>query len=259
MSNRLDGKVAIITGAASGQGLAATRLFVAEGAKVAAVDVNAAGLAALDDLGEDVLAIPCDLTQGSAVGDAVAQAAEHFGRIDVLYNNAGVSIRRPGPWDESQDGPAADITEDLFDKLIAINLKSQFFTCKYAIPFMLETGGGSIINVASVGGVLIGATNSAYCASKGGVMGLTLSLAWAYGPKGIRANAICPGLVDTPLVDHLMKDEAYMESYSQSNPLGRVGQPAEMAATGLFLASDDASYVNGTAITVDGGYVVRNS
>lgn len=258
MPGRLNSKVAIVTGAASGQGAEVARLFVAEGARVAAFDINDTGLAALSDLGDSVLPVVCDLTDGAAVRGGVARVSETFGGVHVLYNNAGVSIRRPGAWDDSQDGPTADITEELFDRLISINLKSQFLTCKYAIPEMIASGGGSIVNVAALAGVFIGATNNAYCASKGGVVGLTLGLAWAYGSKGIRANALCPGLVDTPLVDHVIQNERFLESYLRSNPLGRVAQPAEIAAMGLFLASDEASYLTGAVIPVDGGFTRQN-
>jgi NAD(P)-dependent dehydrogenase (short-subunit alcohol dehydrogenase family) len=258
MSGRLAGKIAIVTGAASGQGAAAARIFASEGAQVAAFDINAEGLEALaKDVGDAVMPVTCDLTNAEAVKAGVASAVDRFGPVTVLCNYAGVSIRRPGAWDETQDGPTADVTPELFDKLLSINLKSVYHTCKYTIPHMIEAGGGSIINVASVAGTFVGANNHAYCASKGGVMGLTLGLAFTYGPEGIRANAICPGLVATPLVDHLLANEQYMATFSSSVPLRRIAQPEETAAAALFLASDDSSYVNGSIIPVDGGAIVR--
>jgi NAD(P)-dependent dehydrogenase (short-subunit alcohol dehydrogenase family) len=258
MSGRLAGKVAIITGAASGQGREAARLFASEGAQVAGFDRNAEGLKALEaDTDRKVYTVVCDLSSADSVRAAVGSVVERFASINVVYNNAGVAIRRPGPWDESQDGPTADITEELFDTVIGINLKSQFLTCKYAIPHLIEAGGGSIINVASIGGVFIGATNNAYCASKGGVLGLSLALAYTYGPKGIRTNVLCPGLIDTPLVDHLLSNQDYLSNYNRTNPLGRVGQPTDVVNVGLFLASDEASYLNGAVIPIDGGSLIR--
>src|SRR4051812_5429896 len=143
MSGRLTGKIAIVTGAASGQGRAAARLFTAEGAQVAAVDLNAEGLEDLaDELGDAVMPVPCDLSRPEPVESAIARVAERFGTVNVLCNYAGVSIRRPGPWDETQDGPTADVTPDLFEKVLSINLKSVYHTCKYTIPHMIEAGGG---------------------------------------------------------------------------------------------------------------------
>jgi NAD(P)-dependent dehydrogenase (short-subunit alcohol dehydrogenase family) len=258
MSGRLAGKTAIVTGAASGQGAAASRLFASEGAQVAAFDINRDGLEALAaDVGEALLAVTCDVASAEAVQEGVANAVERFGPVTVLCNFAGVSIRRPGAWDESQDGPTADVTPELFEKVLSINLKSVYHTCKYTIPHMIEAGGGSIVNVASVGGTTVGAHNHAYCASKGGVMGLTLGLAYTYGPNGIRTNALCPGLVATPLVDHILANEEYMATFSKTVPLRRIAQPEETAALALYLASDDSSYVNGAVIPIDGGAIVR--
>jgi NAD(P)-dependent dehydrogenase (short-subunit alcohol dehydrogenase family) len=175
----------------------------------------------------------------------------------VLYNNAGVSIRRAGPWDESQDGAIGDITEELFDKVIGINLRGQFLMCKYAIPHMIGAGGGSIINVASVGGVFVGVANGAYCVSKGGILGLTRTLAFTYGPSNIRTNILCPGFIETPMIDRYMQEPGFASKHLEANPLGRVGQPSEIAKVGLFLASDDSSYMNGAVIPVDGGAVAR--
>jgi 3-oxoacyl-[acyl-carrier protein] reductase len=255
MAGRLDGKVAIITGAASGQGAVAAALFASEGAEVAAFDINEGGLSALSIADEHLLRVPCDLTQSDAVRSGVEAVVARFGRIHVLYNNAGAVTRHPGDWDPSQDGLAVDITEEVFDRNIAINLKSQWLMCKYSIPHM--TDGGSIVNVSSLGGPVIGTGSHAYCMAKAGVVGLTKAVAYSYGPQGVRANAICPGVVETPLVDHLMGNEEYTSSYTAGHPLRRFGQPGEMAAVGLFLASDESSYVNGAVITADGGWTVR--
>lgn len=258
MTNRLKDKVCIITGAAGGQGAQAVRLFLEEGAYVAGFDVNTKGLEALGHPVDRFLPVTCDLTSGQAVSDAVDAVVEKFGRIDVLYNNAGAITRRPGAWDESQDGLVGDITEEVFDRNIALNLKSQFFTAKYALPHLIASGKGSIVNVSSLGGPIIGTGNHAYCMAKAGVVGLTQSLAVSYGQQGVRANAIVPGVIETPLVDHLLTDDAYTSSYFATHPMGRFGQPEEMAQVGLFLASDDASYVNGAIIKADGGWTVRS-
>lgn len=257
MSGRLENKVAVITGAASGQGAAAARLFAAEGARVAAFDINESSLRQLDINSAQLLPVVCDATDAASVQAGVSRVHEQFGTVDALYNNAGTINRRPGPWDDTQDGPVADITEAVFDHSIAVNLKSQFLMCKYVIPYMRAAGGGAIVNVSSLGGPFIGTQNNAYCTAKAGVVGLTKSLALSYGAEGIRSNAICPGVVETPLVEHILEDEQYRTSYTGAHPMGRFGQPAEMASVGLFLASDDAAYVNGEVITADGGFMIR--
>ena len=259
MSARLAGKVAIVTGAASGQGAETARMFASEGASVAAFDNNEEQLGAFgEDAANGILPVVCDVSDSASVRAGIAQVVERFGPITVLYNNAAVSLRREGPWDESQDGPIADITEELFDKVIGINLKGQFLMCKYAIPHMIDAGGGSIINVASVGGVFVGAGNNAYCVSKGGVLGLTRALAFTYGPRNIRANILCPGYIETPMIERYLKQPEFVEKHLEANPLGRVGQPSEIATVGVFLASDDSTYVNGAVLPVDGGAIVRS-
>jgi NAD(P)-dependent dehydrogenase (short-subunit alcohol dehydrogenase family) len=257
MSGRLEGKVAIITGAASGQGAAAAALFASEGARVAAFDINEAGLKALDIDRAQLHTVVCDVTNSESVQHGIAAVMDRFGSVNVVYNNAGVIKRRPGAWDHTQDGPAADLSEAVFDELVGLNLKSQFLVCKYALPHMIAAGGGSIINVSSLGGPLIGTQNTAYNVAKAGVIGLTKALAVSYGTQGIRANAICPGIIDTPLVGYILADPDYTAKYTSAHPMGRFGKPAEIASVGLFLASDDASYVNGEVITADGGYMVR--
>ena len=199
----------------------------------------------------------CDVSDSAAVRAGMADVVDRFGPVTVLYNNAGVSIRRAGPWDETQDGAIADITEEVFDKIIGINLRTQFLMSKYTIPFMIEAGGGSIINVASVGGVFVGTANNAYCVSKGGILGLTRALAYTYGPRNIRSNVLCPGFIETPMIDRYLKQPEFVAAHLENNPLGRVGTPSEIAQAGLFLASDDSSYVNGAVIPVDGGAIVR--
>jgi NAD(P)-dependent dehydrogenase (short-subunit alcohol dehydrogenase family) len=259
MASRLADRTVVVTGAASGQGLEVVRLFASEGARVAAVDIDSAGLDRLS-----ATAIPgirpfvCDVSDSEAISSCVSAIAEEFeGRVDVLYNNAGVSIRRAGPWDESQDGGIADITEDLFDTVIDINLKSQFLMCKNVIPYMVSAGRGSIVNVASVGGVLVGNGNNAYCVSKGGILGLTRAVAFTYGPHGIRTNLIAPGYIETPMIARHMENKEFVAQHESINPLRRIGKASEVATVGLFLASDDSSYVNGAVLPVDGGAHAR--
>jgi len=259
MPGRLDGKVAVITGAASGQGAEAVRLFVAEGARVAALDIDEPKLELLsNEIGrtDAVLPLACDASARSSVEDAIAKVLDTFGTIDVLHNNAGASLRTGGPWDDSQDGQTADITEELFDRSIAINLKSVFLMSRQVLPTMVKNGRGSIINVASLSGALTGSTSHAYSAAKGGVVGLTRAMAFSYGPSGIRVNSICPGLIDTPLVKHIFADEALTAFYSSDAPMRRHGQPREVANVALFLASDESSFMTGVVMAVDGGVMV---
>jgi NAD(P)-dependent dehydrogenase (short-subunit alcohol dehydrogenase family) len=259
MAGRLDNKVAIITGAANGQGLAAARIFVEEGAQVALLDIDgdAVEKAAADIGSSATVGLRCDVSDSASVQNAVDKTVERFGRINVLHNNAGAAFRKGGGWDVSQDGLTVDISEELFDKSLAVNLKSVFLMSKYVIPHMLEAGAGSIINVSSLSGAHAGSTSHAYCAAKGGVVGLTRALALGYGPHGIRVNAMCPGLVETPLVSHILSDQAWLDNYAQGAPLRRIAQPEDMAKVALFLASDDSGYMTGSVVTVDGGMMIR--
>jgi NAD(P)-dependent dehydrogenase (short-subunit alcohol dehydrogenase family) len=258
MSGRLTGKVAIITGAASGQGAAAVDLFAAEGAKVAAFDVNEAGLKALTVDDSQLLRVVSDLTSSDAVQEGIRAVIDRFGTIDVLYNNAGAVTQRPGSeWDPTQDGLVADLTEEVFDLNIAINLKSQFLMCKYSLPHMIAGGGGSIINVSSLGGPFIGTVSHGYCIAKAGVVGLTKAIANSYGTHGVRCNAIAPGVIETPLVEYLLKNDEYTSAYLSGHPMHRFGQAGEMAAVGLFLASDDSTYVSGAVLPADGAWTAR--
>lgn len=254
---RLEGKVAIITGGASGQGLAAVELFVQEGAQVAAFDLNEAKLKELADRLPGVLTVAVDLADASAVNGALAQVVDRFGTLNVVYNNAGIITRKPGDWDETQDGLVGDITLEEFDRNISVNLRSQFLMSKFALPHLIAAGGGSIVNVSSTAGSVVGTGNHAYSTAKAGVTGLTRAMAYSYGKQGIRVNAICPGMVATPIVDHLTSDESFVKQYGETVPLGRFAQPRELASVGLFLASDDASYVTGAVIVADGGMTIR--
>ena len=193
----------------------------------------------------------------ASVQAAVARIIEEFGQIDVLYNNAGTNFRRPGPWDETQDGATIDVTEELFDRSIGVNLKGPFLMSKYVLPYMVERKQGSIINVSSLAGPYIGAKNNIYAAAKAGVVGLTKALAQTYGPDGIRVNAIAPGLIETSMVANMLTDDSIREGYAQGTPLRKLGQPEDIARVALFLASSDSEFVTGTVVTADAGYLVR--
>jgi NAD(P)-dependent dehydrogenase (short-subunit alcohol dehydrogenase family) len=249
-AGRLAGRVALITGAASGIGREAAALFAAEGARVAIADLDpAAGEAAAEALrraGGEACFVRCDVSRAADVQAAVAAAEERFGALHVLFNNAGVF---PGA-----DGSPVDTPEEVFDRVLAVNLKGVFLGCKFGIPALLRAGGGSIVNTASFVAVMGAATSQvAYTASKGGVLAMTREIAVEYARQGIRANALCPGPVDTPLLAELLREPAARARRLVHVPMGRLAQASEVARAALFLASDDSSYVNGATFLVDGG------
>ena len=236
---RLDGKVAVITGTASGIGAESARLFAAEGAKVVGVD--------LSDEAEGDLAIQADVTDPKAVEDMYAQAREKFGKIDVLFNNAGIS--------PDDDRSILDTSVESWDKVQNVNLKSVFLCCKYGIPHLLDNGGGSIINTASFVAVMGAAVSQiSYTASKGGVLALSRELGVEFAQRGVRVNALCPGPVNTPLLEELFaKDPEQAERRLVHVPIGRFAHPREIAQGALFLAGDESSFVTATTFLVDGG------
>lgn len=253
---RLAGKVALITGAGSGQGRKAVELFVREGARVIATDVNEAGLAGTaellaDDQQANVVTVAGSVGVVADVQRMVQAARASFGRLDILYNNAGV-IDRQG------DGPITEVTDDAWDKILGVNLRGVFYCCKYAIPLMIESGGGSIVNIAS-GAALVGGSAAAYSASKGGVVSLTRTIAVDYGRFGIRCNAICPGVIMTPMLESNSRygSEAGLVKMARFNPVKRVGQPDDVVNYALYLASDDSTFQTGTITPIDGGATAR--
>jgi NAD(P)-dependent dehydrogenase (short-subunit alcohol dehydrogenase family) len=242
---RLEDKVAIVTGGASGIGLATAQLFAAEGARVTVFDVHATGDASLR----------VDVTSPAEVESAVKAVTAEHGRLDILVNVAGGSGRQWG------DGPADSCTLDGWEKTLALNLDSVFYCCKFALQAMLRQGAGAIVNVASVLGMVGGdedfATH-AYATSKGGVIGLTRSIAAYYAPRGIRANVICPGLIATPMSQRAQDSEHIRARLPALQPLtGDFGAPKDVAQAALYLASDEAAFVTGSVLTVDGGWTVR--
>jgi NAD(P)-dependent dehydrogenase (short-subunit alcohol dehydrogenase family) len=255
----LDHKVAIVTGAASGIGRATALLFAQEGARIAIFDRDEAGghqtVEEIESSGGSAIFVPTEVSLAGDVEAAVLRAVEKFERLDVIFNGAGLSGRKWG------DGPTADCTEEAWDRVLAINLKSVFLGCKYAIRAMLPAGGGAIVNLSSVLGLVGGdedfATH-AYAASKGGIISLTRSIAAYYAPQKIRANVICPGLIATPMSQRAQTNEAIRARLSELQPLtGDFGQPIDVAQAALYLASDQAKFVTGTVLTVDGGWTVK--
>ena len=252
-SGKLEGKVALITGAGSGMGQAMAREFSAQGAAVIATDIvearaqdTASGIA---DGGGRALGLAIDVADKASVDAAVAAGLEEFGRIDVLCSNAGVL---------DDYATALDTDEDEWDRVVDINLKGMYLTSRAVLGQMVENGGGAIINTASISGFVAGGGGAAYTASKHGVIGYTRQLAFDYGPKGVRANAICPGAVETGMTKELFAagDAEVMDSVN-SVPAGRYAQPWEIAKLALFLASEDAGFIHGAAYVIDGGWTIR--
>jgi NAD(P)-dependent dehydrogenase (short-subunit alcohol dehydrogenase family) len=244
---RLDGKVALITGAAGGMGLEAAKLFASEGARVVLTDVaEDAGRAAAQEIGESATFVRADVSKGSDAEAMVRFAVETFGGLQVLYNNAGVML--------PNDGGVVETDEEIWDRTMSINLKGVWLGCKFGIPAMLESGGGSIVNVASFVALLGAATPQiAYTATKGGVLSMTREIAVEYARRGIRANALCPGPIETPLLKELFADEAARQRRVVHIPIGRLGQAEEVVRAALWLASDESSLMTGAALVVDGG------
>jgi NAD(P)-dependent dehydrogenase (short-subunit alcohol dehydrogenase family) len=236
---RLEGKVCVITGAAGGIGTAAAEVFAGEGARVVGVDVRE------HSVGE--LPLSVDVTDEEAVGALYAHVREELERIDVLFNNAGIS--------PTDDASVLETSLDTWEHVQTVNLRSVFLCCKHGIPHLLDTGGGSVINTASFVSVLGAATSQiSYTASKGGVLALSRELGVEFARRGVRVNALCPGPVDTPLLQELYASDPEQAARRLVHvPMGRFARAEEIANAALFLASDESSYVNASTFLVDGG------
>lgn len=251
MSGRLQDKVCLITGAGSGMGRAAALRFTGEGARLLLSDLNEPALRQTIELVAKAggRAAPCsgDVSKEDDVRRMVAAAVSAFGRLDVLYNNAGIF--------PSADNSVVNTEESVWDQVLAVNVKGVYFVCKHGIPELIKAGGGSIINIASFV-ALVGCSvpQDAYTASKGAVIALTKSLAVQFGPQKVRANAICPGPIETPLLmDWLLKEPAEKAKRLNRIPMGRFGKPEDIVNLALYLASDESSWTNGAALVADGG------
>jgi NAD(P)-dependent dehydrogenase (short-subunit alcohol dehydrogenase family) len=245
---RLDGKVCVITGAGGGMGREAAILFSREGALVCAADIDEALAGETSAACEgEALALRCDVALEDDVRGMFGATAERFGGIDVLYNNAGIS--------PADDASILETSVEAWQRVQDVNTKGVFLCCKHGIPYLLERGGGSVINVASFVAILGAATSQiSYTASKGAVLSMSRELAVQFARRGVRVNALCPGPVETPLLLRIFGDDpAALERRRAHWPTGRLAKPAEIVQAALFLASDESSYVNGATFVVDGG------
>lgn len=249
---RLKDKAVVVTGGGSGIGRAMANLYAAEGARVLVADIAGDSveetLAEIKKAGGVAAGFVGDVSKDADVCKMIDTAVSTFDRLDVLCNNAGVLDRLT---------PAADVTDALWEKVLGVNLDAVFFACRKAIPIMIERGGGAILNTASAAGLGGGRGGAAYTASKWGVVGLTKSIAWYYGDKKIRCNAICPGGVETPLVS---RESFHQGGFDKMQPsfayMRRYGKPQEVAQAALFLVSDESRFVNGDVMIIDGGWTL---
>ena len=251
MENTFKNKVALVTGGSSGIGKATALAFARKGTKVVIADwiENLETMDMIENLGGDAIFIKCDVSKSEDVKALIKKTIATFGRLDFAFNNAGI---------EGTSAPTQDCSEENWDKTIGINLKGIWLCMKYEIPEMLKKNKGAIVNCASVAGLVGFQGLSAYVASKHGIIGLTKTAALEYAQLGIRVNVVCPGVIQTPMIDRLTgKKKDSIEQFTGLEPVGRFGEPEEIANAVLWLCSDEASFVTGIAMPVDGGFVAR--
>ena len=258
---QLQGRVALITGAGRGQGLAAARRFAAEGARIVVNDLDAESVkAAVDSIratgGEAVGAVG-DVSVSTDVRRVLKVAQDTFGGLDILYNNAGIGYSATRRFGIAMSDILA-CTEEDWRRILDINVGGVFLFCKYGIPMLIERGGGVILNTASIAALRGGADAHAYTASKGAVVALTRAIAVTYGPRGVRANALCPGVIDTEMIhETLIEREEIRTALARNTPLRRIGTAEDIAEVALFLVSDASRFITGEAFAVDGGLIQK--
>ncbi len=258
---QLDGKVAIITGAGRGQGLVAARLFAAQGARIVVNDLDAesvdAAVAEIRAAGGEAAAAVGDISDSDAVQAVIATARSAFGGLDVLYNNAGIGYSAQTRFGIAMSD-IVNCTEDDWNRILDINIGGTFRMCKYGIPELIARGGGAIVNTASIAALRGAADAHAYTATKGAIVSLTRAIAVTYGPQGVRANTICPGVIDTEMIhDTLIDNSDIRDALANATPLRRNGTPEDVAEVALFLAGEQSRFITGEAIAVDGGLIQR--
>ncbi len=256
---RLDGKIALVTGAGTGIGRAIASLFARHGARIGvnvhkSVEGGQQTIRDISEQGGEAVLLPADITSPADVKEATERLVQTFGGIDILVNNSGIGTTRTSD-------RVTDIDEDEWDRVLEVNLKGAMLTSKFVIPHIRKRGGGKIVNISSIRGLLGNPVLASYCASKGGMVLLTKQMAVDYAADDIRVNCICPGTTETPMIDRLLGLEEDPEKTAQSirtmHPLGRFAQPEEIARAMLFLASEEASFVTGAVLPVDGGYTAK--
>jgi len=245
---RFEGKVALITGGGSGLGRASAIRLASEGAAIAIADISPEGgretCSQIEEIGGKAVFISADVTKSADAERMVAETVKELGRLDVLFTSAGVGA----------GGTVVDTDEEYWDRVVNLDLKGVYLSAKFAIPEMRKVGGGAIVNISSIGGRR-GISGASFAAAKGGVINLTRQMAIAHARENIRANCICPGYIATPIIQRILDDPEALKRVSARHPMGRIGKAEEVAAAVAFLASDEASFITGAILAVDGGYL----